>query len=1712
MRNRKPVVRDFDLTVFRRIRLEDPSPGQLPRRTFLIGVTAAALAATPTAKAARSIGALGGLSIKRKTDRFGNLRRVTVRSGSASWAVDLARFDGSPSMSVEETAGGAVIEVRNAVLPGTRFQLGFSATLGAGLAGRTIAFEFVDTGVEPSSFRTRPVGFESWARGEAQAVLELSDAAVGSLLGGAEAPLAERASLSPKKAAPISFTAACGFASAAGVWEACDGERRLSLSAFRLEPASGGTDCLVQGGGRHTKLEGVREGVWHGRFEVETEDGWRAEGSLAGMDALLAEIHPDRRSAWVWCGNGRSAVTAKLFDQVELPLSRVCVGSYHGPDGRVTAVSGNLARAVWAELPGVSVLLGGVDGDAPVLLASVETAGGVDSVADVRVAAERYAFHIPDAVASAVPTRREVLEIRGQPRPVVPPIQPRPTPSPARPTPASVRPGPVTTQPTGPALEVGVDRIIGRLRLTPFLVDVVRREDQLNLRFEFVNMALETGPDGPRVVRVDGTKPAYVLVFFPPQHVAEAALIEQADGSPFPDENNAVFRRPLPSRLSGESRLAFFIPPEVPFIHFSLAGTDGTGANGLLDWSRWRQSVTLTASSTFGRRITINPQFLDPIQNVSASIRRPVGPGLVGPPPEAGSGVPGAKSHLLILIAAVDAIGKRLSLSMQPARPGIGTVAQPRVNPVAPPSQPNLQGLVRVEDQIGRLTVADPTLVARLVPKQPLPPNSLQTAIEMPTRLIVSPHESAGWAHTPVPKASRTGRFVLFHTRLGLLESRDAGQPANVLVPTVDGKAAYRYRPDGTVEGPLPTQNRDRPTIRAVDAVDLTSNMDELVPSGGQQQPTVYARDRRDLVRAMSWRDNFNVDSKAFEVENLMLTPLGGYLKGEWNWERPRNYNQTPPETIAWRHEATLGRDQYVKIVRAGYLYPTGHPAALLIISERKFQRTAQGNTVAYLRQRRYVLVRNPVVSGGRDLGFQTITLKTLVTPVIDFYNNNDPRLGEWASVTRRDEVFWVASANKPILWKMQAVDMDGETHDFSMPMLFISQGVAQQGLAGSAVLQQVKTLYERNNDGERTTPFNERRRARLDGAKVSLVPSPKTVPGAVFGEAGNVATDRANAYPVTTLLFTTAPRPSDVLNDVPGFRPTLFRARVRVPQMEMLGADGAGGSGSAWVPDEHMSAEEIQASLEAFLLQNEQEDKGQDAFFPTEYLQSGFGSGNPSQTFLQFVETYGPEFKDVSKCGGLLNPNMLIGGLAQGKGPIGGEIADLLKKGEIDPKKLLDDSAKVLGGISIADLIPNPIKVDPFGSEAPYLEIHTKWDDGKNKPPTELKLAIKWAPKMKNWGLFESNRPGEKAPIFVCRDFNTWYAAAKRPKFTAADKPLKFEGSVAIKLKKGGGQSDEKPKFKFDASLENFRIDLIASKDANSSFLYFDFRKIGFKAEAGKSPEIVVDLDQMVFTGPLTFVQKFQDLINGKGFSAATADYVSALPDSSPIDYFLNIDAKGIVAGIRISVPSFGVGVFTIRNISIGATITLPWIVDPLRIRFNFCERNNPFQLSVMGIAGGGFVAVTVTLDGVDILEVALEFGGSLSIDLGVASGGVSIVAGIYYKVQGNECVLEAYFRMNGNLSVLGIIRINLEFLLTLRYESNGNRLTGTATLTVEIEILFFSVSVSITVSKQFAGESSGGSALFAGPAALPAEGQQHKFTDAVSKQEWDLYCEAFA
>jgi len=154
-----------------------------------------------------------------------------------------------------------------------------------------------------------------------------------------------------------------------------------------------------------------------------------------------------------------------------------------------------------------------------------------------------------------------------------------------------------------------------------------------------------------------------------------------------------------------------------------------------------------------------------------------------------------------------------------------------------------------------------------------------------------------------------------------------------------------------------------------------------------------------------------------------------------------------------------------------------------------------------------------------------------------------------------------------------------------------------------------------------------------------------------------------------------------------------------------------------------------------------------------------------------------------------------------------------------------------------------------------------------------------------------------------------------------------------------------------------------------------------------------------------------------------------------------------------------------------LGAGFTVPFVGEPLSVRFNFCSREKPFLLTVYAFGGGGWFCVTVDPHGVQILEAGFEFGAAISINFGVASGGVHVMAGIYYRMENDEASLTGYFRMGGNLRVLGLINASIELYLAMAYEFSSGKCVGKASLTIGVSVAFFSTSVTISCERKLAG-----------------------------------------
>ena len=352
-----------------------------------------------------------------------------------------------------------------------------------------------------------------------------------------------------------------------------------------------------------------------------------------------------------------------------------------------------------------------------------------------------------------------------------------------------------------------------------------------------------------------------------------------------------------------------------------------------------------------------------------------------------------------------------------------------------------------------------------------------------------------------------------------------------------------------------------------------------------------------------------------------------------------------------------------------------------------------------------------------------------------------------------------------------------------------------------------------------------------------------------------------------------------------------------------------------------------------------------------------------------------------------------------------------------------------------------------------------------------ELTIRFDWNPPIANWALPGAN-PNTDA-LFRANDKRGFLVA------------------VEAKVKKNGQSA---PKIGVVCSLKNFDLVLIAP----ASFIELNFDKIEFRIDSGAKMDVDVLLSDIKFVGPLSFVETLRDLIPLDGLSDPP---------------FLDITPQGIDAGFSLALPNIAVGMFSLTNLSLGAGFTVPFIGQPLSVRFNFCTREQPFNLTVTLFGGGGFFGITLDPHGIQILEAAFEFGASISIDFGVASGGVYVMAGLYFRMEQDACSLTGYFRLGGHVDVLGLITASLELYLELRYEFETGKCVGTAKLTIEIEVFIFSGSVTITCQKKFSG--SNGDPTFRDLMGVDPSltlAQELASINAATEYPWRDYCEAFA
>lgn len=822
------------------------------------------------------------------------------------------------------------------------------------------------------------------------------------------------------------------------------------------------------------------------------------------------------------------------------------------------------------------------------------------------------------------------------------------------------------------------------------------------------------------------------------------------------------------------------------------------------------------------------------------------------------------------------------------------------------------------------------------------------TDIEAPLRVHLTPLSTAGFAHS-TGVVDHDGRIAeLWHTRMGGRAGDwtigDTAQPVRVL-----------YSEDEDDYPPLPGDNW-----------------------------ALLGKHRRDLVQLTRVRPGYT--GRPAVANHLRLTALGASMDVLGNWtDLPDDVNLSQ-----WKHVSSIGRDQFVRVVEEGYLFPFGHAAAQVTVSERKFRRQANGGRVAVLLQKKFIIVRDRVraypgegqAHDGRDCPFASVEILTRQTPNLDI-----TPAGPNAGVPSGD-AYWPTIGGTPFAFHIAAVDTAGNRTTIDMPLIFMFRTTNADNSKVAAIVDK----YKLAGDALRAVNVNK--------AMIRFSRDVDAAGNAIGGESD---------YPASRLRFGASAWTTD--KHVAHFYPNIVDADIDVPSLK------------------HLLGKPVAPKVT----------------YHEKYLNGGFDAANPAQVVFKFAPV-GLGGVTTDKFGGLAAPDLNFDGLSRKVGVLNG-VENYLKPGGFSPADVFQD-AKLLGIVSISDIIKLTGVSDPG---VPKL---TTIDEGD-------KILTRY--------VVEKDDIGSVGPFIAL-------PPKSKPQFSIVS---------TVTISKSGGTPDTR----VDARLGDFKINLFG-------FIILHFSSLSLTVKPGSKTDVnpVLDPDDGVrFGGPLEFVNALRDYIPMDGFSDPPA---------------LDVTANGITASYTLGLPSISLGALSLQNISLGAGFDLPFNGDGPSARFNFAERHNPFNLTVSLFGGGGFFALDVDTKGVRELEASLEFGAQVSIDLGVASGGVYIKGGFYFHWQespGKLIQFEGYVEMGGHLSVLGLISVSLVFHLGLTYEKTDakSRLYGTATLTVEIDILFFSCSQDITVERQFAGSD-------ADPAFVEYVPQNK---DDLSKSDvWNAYCAAFA
>lgn len=892
---------------------------------------------------------------------------------------------------------------------------------------------------------------------------------------------------------------------------------------------------------------------------------------------------------------------------------------------------------------------------------------------------------------------------------------------------------------------------------------------------------------------------------------------------------------------------------------------------------------------------------------------------------------------------------------------------------------------------------------------RPAPPADDVTALELAYRLVLSPVGQHSWSHRTEPHTV-VGVTELWHTRL---VSAD-GQPQL--------RAIHARSTDPFLTSLSPSDLSELVTLTG-DFGNAAKSFRELgMPMAHWVMLTLRLRRSGPIVPP----------PETLTARHVTLTALGAYhhVLGAFTFPRDdqdpallKHLGVTTPSLQSYEHITGLGRDQFVKVVRRGFL-STGHRATVVKITERRFEPMQLGTepgprgpvgvfgTRTVLRQYYRIIVTQPVLDyrllmagypqGRREMPLRTIEVKTLETPKIDLGIQFTAEVTQAQIDQKLGAPLWIKAAGQLVPFDLEAEDGEGRRITLTAPMLFIPYSRVSD-------TDQVLTDFNTASDSHRT--------ATARAQQFSLT---EPLPGRPD------ATTAPTAYLLLDLVRVTtrSGMPPDYL---PSWLPRAVVAGVHVQAVEQL-------TGSPQVTRVQLS--------------------------PT-YLAHGFDPArNPAGLFAAYPQI--ALAVGAATGGGLAAPAVRLDALSATHGAMPAAMATGVNPAML---KSLLAGMKLFGTVDLADLLAEiPAAVPPLPGED--ADSDAALDAALADPARLIRTPVIRTRPVRDG----SNRVVASITRLAWKP-QLLPATTGKPAFELSGAQFLLDVRTVTRLDGSVPETTVKGEFR------GFALTL-------AGVVRLSMGAMRFEALPGRKPDVTAEGVELEFVGALKFVDSIRSLLPADGFSDPPA---------------ITVTPEGIQAGFSLGIPTVGVGIISLQNLSLSAALSLPFIGKPAGLRFALASREQPFLVTVTLFGGGGFFALGVSAAGVEEVEASIEFGGNISLNLGVASGGVYVMAGVYFKMSAAEGTeLTGYFRCGGHLSVLGLISLSLEFYLAFTYRDKGggrSEIWGQASLTVSVKVLCFSASVKLSIEKRFAGA--------AGDPTLE---------QVMTPADWQDYCLAFA